>query len=48
MKNWDTTNEQGICTSDIDRADAKFACDHLKIPFLEVNFVKEYWNEVFR
>ncbi|KAK3605821.1 hypothetical protein CHS0354_002453 [Potamilus streckersoni] len=47
MKNWDVTNERGVCTTDQDREDAKFVCDHLKIPFYEVNFVKEYWNHVF-
>ncbi|XP_052283082.1 mitochondrial tRNA-specific 2-thiouridylase 1-like isoform X2 [Dreissena polymorpha] len=47
MKNWDAVNEHGICTSDIDREDAKFVCDRLNIPFHEVNFVKEYWNDVF-
>ena len=48
MKNWDSVNEHGICTSDQDREDAKYVCDQLRIPFHEVNFVKEYWNKVFR
>lgn len=47
MKNWDTANEHGVCMADVDREDAKFVCDHLGIPLHEVNFVKEYWNEVF-
>ncbi|KAL3852801.1 hypothetical protein ACJMK2_016416 [Sinanodonta woodiana] len=47
MKNWDVRDEMGICTTDQDREDAKFVCDHLRIPFYEVNFVKEYWNQVF-
>lgn len=48
MKNWDSANEHGVCMADVDREHAKFVCDHLDIPFHEVNFVKEYWNEVFR
>ena len=48
MKNWDSANEHGVCMADLDRDDAKHVCDVIKIPFFEVNFVKEYWNEVFR
>ena len=48
MTNWDKTDETGVCTTDKDREDAQFVCDHLNIPFKEVNFVKEYWNDVFR
>ena len=47
MKNWDLTNETG-CTSESDREDAAFVCEQLKIPLHEINYVKEYWNEVFR
>ena len=48
MTNWDKTDETGVCTTDKDREDAQFVCDHLNIPFKEVSFVKEYWNDVFR
>ena len=48
MTNWDLTNETGHCMADHDREDARFVCDKLNIPFNEVNFVKEYWNDVFR
>ena len=27
---------------------AQWVCDKLKVPLLQVNFVKEYWNSVFR
>ncbi|KAL4227040.1 hypothetical protein ACF0H5_015016 [Mactra antiquata] len=47
MKNWDSTNEHGVCVSDVDREDATYVCQHLDIPLYEVNFVKEYWNDVF-
>lgn len=48
MKNWDEKDEVGQCSSDHDLEDAKFVCQHIGIPFKEVNFVKDYWNEVFR
>lgn len=48
MKNWDEKDEVGQCLSDSDMEDAKFVCQHIGIPFQEVNFVKDYWNEVFR
>lgn len=48
MKNWDVRDETGKCQSDADKEDAEYVCKHLDIPFKEVNFVKEYWNEVFR
>ena len=48
MKNWDSANEKGVCMADIDREYAQLTCDHIGIPLHEVNFVKEYWNEVFR
>ena len=48
MKNWDIADETGKCTSDADREDAQLVCDHLRIPLMEVNFVKEYWSDVFR
>lgn len=47
MKNWDQTDETGKCSSDADLLDAQVVCDHLKIELLQVNFVKEYWHNVF-
>ena len=47
MHNWDIADEQGKCQVDVDREDARMVCRHLKIPFHEVSFVKEYWNDVF-
>lgn len=47
MRNWDIKNEKGHCQSDIDAEDAEWVCRQLDIPFREVNFVKEYWNDVF-
>ena len=47
MKNWDPVDEQGKCTSEADLYDAKWICNKLGIKLNEVNFVKEYWNNVF-
>jgi tRNA-specific 2-thiouridylase len=47
MRNWDTKDEFGECQADKDLEDAKLICDHLDIPLHEVNFVKEYWTEIF-
>ena len=47
MKNWDIADETGTCQADKDAADAEHVCNHLQIPFKQVNFVKEYWSEVF-
>jgi len=48
MKNWDIKDETGTCTVEKDYEDARWICDRLKIPLVEIDFVKEYWNEVFR
>lgn len=47
MKNWDGKDELGACQADKDAEDAEQTCKALSIPFVEVNFVKEYWNHVF-
>ncbi|XP_043218226.1 mitochondrial tRNA-specific 2-thiouridylase 1-like isoform X1 [Amphibalanus amphitrite] len=47
MRNWDIRDEQGVCKADQDAEDAAWVCKKLQIPFQEVNFVKEYWNDVF-
>ena len=48
MRNWDVLDETGECAADRDSEDAQFVCHKLNIPFREVNFVKEYWHDVFR
>lgn len=47
MKNWDGRDETGFCTNEKDFEDAQMISDHLKIPLVQVNYVKEYWNDVF-
>ena len=49
MKNWDPRDEKATCISgENDLEDAKSVCRQLGIELLEVSFVKEYWNDVFR
>ena len=50
MSNWDSTDEVGSgdwCTISQDKKDAQEVCDRLDIPMVEVEFMKEYWNDVF-
>ncbi|XP_050305844.1 mitochondrial tRNA-specific 2-thiouridylase 1 [Anthonomus grandis grandis] len=47
MKNWDIADEKGSCRADEDYKDASYICNQLNIKLHHVNFVKEYWNEVF-
>ncbi|XP_076639936.1 mitochondrial tRNA-specific 2-thiouridylase 1 isoform X1 [Colletes latitarsis] len=47
MKNWDIVDETGRCATEKEHEHALWVCNKLKIPLIEVNFVKEYWNNVF-
>lgn len=47
MQNWDIADETGYCSANADYSDAQTLCNILKIKLHRVNFVKEYWNEVF-
>ncbi|KAI5617799.1 mitochondrial tRNA-specific 2-thiouridylase 1 [Silurus asotus] len=47
MKNWDSLDEKGVCTSERDCEDAYKVCQMLDMPFHQVSYVKEYWHEVF-
>lgn len=47
MKNWEEKNSDGICQSSIEFEDVVRVCDHLDIPYYSVNFIKEYWDQVF-
>jgi tRNA (5-methylaminomethyl-2-thiouridylate)-methyltransferase len=47
MRNWDTADERGVCTSRQDWEDVQKVCQQLKIDCHHVDFVKEYWNDVF-
>ncbi|XP_026081247.1 mitochondrial tRNA-specific 2-thiouridylase 1 [Carassius auratus] len=47
MKNWDSQDERGVCSSERDCDDAYKVCKMLDMPFHQVSYVKEYWHEVF-
>lgn len=47
MKNWEETNPDGVCTSSVEYADVVRVCEKIDIPYYSVNFVKEYWDNVF-
>lgn len=58
MRNWDslanqdtlgnpTLNEE-ICPQEQDYLDAKSVADQLGLPLLRMDFIKEYWDEVFQ
>lgn len=47
MKNWEEKDANGICTSAQDYADVVSVCSKLDIPYYSINFVKEYWDQVF-
>lgn len=47
MKNWDQVEEGIPCQAEQDWQDVQRVCDHLGMERHRVNFVAEYWNEVF-
>lgn len=47
MKNWDETNDEGVCPAEEDFKDAVAVCNELDIPYYSVNFEKEYYDRVF-
>lgn len=47
MKNWDDTDEFGVCTATEDYKDVAAVADQIGIPYYSVNFEKEYWDCVF-
>lgn len=49
MQNWDEAEERGNsnCSARQDLADAQAVCQKLHISLHTVNFVKEYWSDVF-
>ncbi len=47
MKNWDDTDENGVCTATEDYEDVIQVCNQIGIPYYAVNFEKQYWDKVF-
>ena len=48
MKNWDDTDDDGVCTATEDYEDVKKVADKIGIPYYSINFEKEYWERVFQ
>ena len=47
MKNWEETDDNGVCTAEQDWGDVRQVCERIDIPYYAVNFSKEYWDRVF-
>lgn len=47
MKNWDDTDENGVCTATTDYEDVAKVASEIGIPYYSINFEKEYWDRVF-
>lgn len=47
MKNWEETDENGVCKASLEFDDVVRVCDQIGIPYYSVNFVKEYRENVF-
>lgn len=48
MNNWSDDDEHRQCQAQQEKEDAKLICNKLDIEFKEINFFKNYWNDVFR
>lgn len=48
MKNWDDTDENGVCTATEDYHDVARVANQIGIPYYAVNFERQYWDKVFR
>jgi tRNA-specific 2-thiouridylase len=47
MKNWDDTDENGVCSADEDAEDVRRVCEQIGIPYYTVNFERQYYDKVF-
>lgn len=48
MKNWDDSDDDGVCTATQDYEDVAKVAAKIGIPYYSVNFEKEYWDRVFQ
>lgn len=58
MRNWDSIAEDdfegnptlndSVCPQEVDYKDAQSVADKLGLPLLRVDFIKEYWDDVFK
>ena len=47
MKNWEEKDDKGHCTSEADWKDVVKVCEHIGIPYYNVNFSEQYLERVF-
>lgn len=47
MKNWEEKDDKGVCRSADDYEDVRRVCEQINIPYYTVNFVEQYWQQVF-
>ncbi len=47
MKNWEEKDDDGNCTAAKEYEDVVKVCEKIDIPYYSVEFVKEYWDNVF-
>jgi tRNA-specific 2-thiouridylase len=47
MKNWDETDERGVCQATLEFEDVAAVCKQIGIPYYAVNFTSEYRDRVF-
>lgn len=47
MKNWEEKDANGVCKSSQEYEDVVRVCEQIGIPYYSVNFVQEYWDNVF-
>ncbi len=48
MKNWEESDDEGVCTATKDYEDVRAVSETMGIPYYTVNFTKEYRDRVFR
>lgn len=48
MKNWEEIDEDGVCSAELDFSDVACVCEQLMIPYYNLNFSKEYEENVFK
>jgi tRNA-specific 2-thiouridylase len=48
MRNWDEQEETGSCTAARDFERVRDICQRLDVPAHRMDFVQEYWQDVFR
>ncbi len=47
MRNWEESDDSGVCTAEQDYADVQTVSEQIGIPYYTVNFSKEYRERVF-